>query len=307
MAGNRDNEGDEARRGTPPGACHTVWPIDHLAPCVVSSPHSGSYYPPDLLESSCLDARTLRLSEDCYVDTLCAGAPQVGLPLIAACYARAYVDCNRDAWELDPEMFSDPLPDYVNSGSQGVLTGFGTVPRQVTPMHAIYDRPMRFQEARRRIDTVHRAYHLALRHALDRTHRLFGCAFLVDVHSMPSLPAQRGRPTMERRTPPAFVLGDRYGETAPRAFVDAVDAFLSDLGFPVGRNIPYAGGFITRHYGGDAGSGVYALQIEIDRALYMDQHSLEPNAGFDATRQVISSLLAHIAEWTRAFARKAAE
>lgn len=304
---------DTGRRSTrqdqdaPPAAGRVVWPISQAAPCVVSSPHSGSYYPPDLLRDSCLDPVTLRLSEDCHVDALCAAAPQLGLPLIAAAYARAYVDCNRDAWELDPEMFSDPLPDYVNAGSQGVLTGFGTVPRQVTPQHAIYDRPLRFAQARRRIETVHRPYHEALRRALERTRRQFGCAFLIDMHSMPSLPPQRGRPTLERRTPPAFVLGDRYGETAPRAFVDDVDGFLADLGFPVGRNIPYAGGFITQHYGGHPASGIYALQIEIDRALYMNQHTLEPGTGFEATKQVLTALLTHIADWTRAFARKAAE
>lgn len=307
MTGKSGSSEEQSGHVGPPAACRTLWPLEQLAPCVVSSPHSGNYYPPDLLKQSRLDARTLRLSEDCYVDALCAAAPQVGLPLIAATYARAYVDCNRDAWELDPEMFSDPLPDYVTTGSQGVLTGFGTVPRQVTPQHAIYRHRLRFQEARQRIEAVHRPYHQTLRQALDRTRRLFGCAFLIDVHSMPSLPRQRGLPAMDKRTPPSFVLGDRYGETAPRPFVDGVDGFLADLGFPVGRNIPYAGGFITQHYGGDGPSGIYALQIEIDRALYMDQRSLEPGSGFDATKQVVTALLDYISEWTRAFARKAAE
>ena len=302
MTGNSGDGRSGGGQGTvPPAPLTAFWPIEQRAPCVISSPHSGRYYPPDLMEETCLDEDTLRLSEDFRVDALCAAAPQIGLPLIAATYARAYVDCNRDAWELDPDMFSDSLPSYVNRCSPGVLTGFGTIPRQVTPTDAIYAGRLRFEDARRRIETVHLPYHQALDHALERTRRRFGCAFLIDMHSMPSLP-----PTGDQR-PAAFVLGDRHGEAAPADFVDEVEMFLADLGFTVARNAPYAGGFITQHYG-QKNHGVYSLQVEIDRALYMHQKRFQANDGFDATRQVITSLMENIAAWTTSYAhRRAAE
>lgn len=302
MSGSGASYDDPAGGNAPPPAPFTaLWPLEQRAPCVISSPHSGSYYPPDLMQETRLDLLTLRQSEDFRVDSLCAAAPQIGLPLIAATYARAYVDCNRDAWELDPEMFCDSLPAYVNTSSPGVLTGFGTIPRQVTPTDAIYSQRLAFEEARRRVETVHRPYHEALQHALERTKRLFGRAFLIDVHSMPSLPLQQRQPS------PDFVLGDQHGQTAPPELVDEIEGFLIDLGFTVARNTPYAGGYITQHYSRKS-EGLYSLQIEIDRALYMNQKKLREGPGFAATRQVVTSLLDHIAAWTASFARrKAAE
>jgi N-formylglutamate deformylase len=296
------SEGSERTDGrTAPPAFRLLAPRWQKAPLIVSSPHSGDYYPPDFIAASQLDALTLRRSEDCFVEELCGAAPSLGLPLIAATHARAYVDCNRESFELDPDMFQENLPDYVNRSSSGVLTGFGTVPRRVTPDHEIYARPLSLGEVLRRIETVHRPYHEALSELVAETHRRFGCAFLIDMHSMPSLAAPPGL------RPAGFVLGDRYGETAPPALVGEVERFLRLRGYAVARNVPYAGGFITRHYARPAVQS-YSLQIEIDRALYMDQDTFRPARGFTAIKALLSALMEHVADWTlSAQGRKAAE
>jgi len=282
--------GGEGLKESPPPVS-AVWPLEQTVPVVVSSPHSGRHYPAELTRLSRLDSLTLRLSEDSFTDELFAAAPARGMPLIAATHARAYVDCNREPFELDPTMFSDALPAYVRPDSAGVRTGFGTIARRVTPTHDIYAVPLNFAEAKARIERVYRPYYRALRAALERTRAAFGHAFLIDVHSMPG-------PAMPEAAGIDIVLGDRGGRSADPRFVDAVQGFLESRGYRVARNTPYAEGFITAHYG-DPAAGCDALQIEIDRRLYMDQATITKTPGFARLQSDMTALLDHIARWSR--------
>ncbi len=246
-------------------------PAARKAPVVFSSPHSGAVYPKAFLDRSRLDLHTLRTSEDCFVDEIFAAAVEHGMPMIAAHFPRSYVDVNREPYELDPRMFDGPLPSYVNARSVRVASGLGTVPRMVADQRDIYARRLPVQEAMRRIEALYKPYHRALRHMLAASQRQFGAALLIDCHSMPALATDGGGCDI--------VLGDRFGTSCSVAITDAIEEFLCIRGYRVTRNKPYAGGFITEHYGQPL-SGVHAIQIEICRTLYMDERLYRKNAGF---------------------------
>ena len=242
-------------------------PAARTLPLVLASPHSGSEYPPDLLAASRLDPLALRRSEDSFVDELFAAAPHLGAPLLSARFPRAYVDVNREAFELDPAMFSDNLPEFVNGGSPRVRMGLGTIARIVASGEEIYSKKLRFVEAKRRIECLYYPYHRALRRLVDDTERIFGGYLLVDCHSMPSAAdSSRGRDSAD------IVLGDCHGTACAPQIVEAACSFLAERGFAVAINAPYAGGFTTGHYG-RPNARRHALQIEINRALYMDELS----------------------------------
>jgi N-formylglutamate amidohydrolase len=236
-----------------------------LAIAVFSSPHSGANYPAAFLEQTRLDPVALRRSEDAFVDELFAAAPAAGAPLIRALLPRALLDLNREPYELDPRMFDGRVPSFANTRSLRVAGGLGTVPRVVAEAQEIYDRRLPISEAITRIETIYKPYHRALRRLLLRTQRQHGAAILVDCHSMPSRGTAR-----EDRPRADVVLGDRYGASCAPHLTDAVEAILRELGYVVARNRPYAGGYITEHYGSPL-SGLHALQIEVNRALYMDE------------------------------------
>lgn len=246
-------------------------PARQTRPLVLASPHSGNQYPVDFLAAARLDARALRKSEDCFVDEIFAFAPALGAPLIRALFPRAYLDANREAYELDADMFIDPLPGYVNTRSPRVAAGLGTIARVVANGEDIYKRRLRFAEAQARINACYTPYHTALRRLVDDTRAAFGHALLIDCHSMPSPASAPGGDRGRNR--PDIVLGDCYGNACAPAIIDAADGFLSGLGYRVNRNNPYAGGYTTRHYGRPR-QGVHALQIEIARELYMDEAAL---------------------------------
>jgi N-formylglutamate amidohydrolase len=250
-------------------------PSDQLRPFVFGSPHSGSDYPASFLEQSRLDSHRVRLSEDTHVDRLFAHVTEAGVPLIRANFPRVYLDLNREPYELDQKMFSEKLPPFVNGRSPRVGAGLGTVPRVVSDGEEIYAGPITVAEALWRIDKLYKPYHAALRRLIAATHVRFGSAVLVDCHSMPS--TFRGQ---DPRNRPDIVLGDRHGTSAARVLTDVAAKALGDLGYKVAINRPYAGGFITEHYGRPA-RGLHALQIEINRALYMDEKTLEPHGGMD--------------------------
>ncbi|GGF02070.1 N-formylglutamate amidohydrolase [Aliidongia dinghuensis] len=238
---------------------------------VVASPHSGDHYPDEFLAASRLDALTLRKSEDCFVDEICAAAPSLGAPLLCALFPRAFVDCNREPWELDPQMFEDALPDFVNCQSPRVAVGLGTIARLVADGEAIYRRKLRFAEAATRIESCYHPYHAALAGLVDETVAEFGCCILVDAHSMPSIGVGPGATRTRRRVD--MVLGDRMGSACHPLVIEIAERVLRGRGYQVVRNTPYAGGFTTRHYG-RPDEGRHALQIELNRALYMDERSL---------------------------------
>jgi N-formylglutamate amidohydrolase len=259
---------------------------DRLAlPFVINTPHSGRVYPDAFLAMTRLDRHGLRRSEDCYVDLLFAETPRLGLPLLKAHFPRAYLDVNREPYELDPRMFDGRLPAYANTRSMRVAGGLGSIPRIVGDGQDIYRTRLTIADAMRRIDTVYRPYHRALRGLLQETHRRFGEAILLDCHSMPS--ASLGA---ENQARPDIVLGDRFGTSCAPVLIDTVQACFEALGYRVARNRPYAGGFITEHYGQPA-SAVHALQIEINRSLYMDEETLEPRPGFARLRDDLTRIL----------------
>ncbi len=271
-------------------------PRARTAALVFNSPHSGRAYPPSLLARSRLDSLAIRRSEDSFVDELFAAVLEVGAPQLRAHFPRAYVDVNREPYELDPTMFADPLPPHANTKSQRVCGGLGTIARVVGDGSEIYFEKLSYREAEWRIRTLYEPYHRALRALLDETRRRFGYAILIDCHSMPSVggPADCDRGMCR----PDVVLGDRFGTTAAPAVVDMAEATLRRLGYSVARNSPYAGGFITEHYGKPL-RGIHALQIEINRQIYMDELRVQRGPGFQRVARGMAALAAALAALAR--------
>jgi N-formylglutamate amidohydrolase len=257
-------------------AFEVLQPAEQSVPFVFNSPHSGHHYPEPFLRASRLDRLAIRRSEDAFVDELFAGVVELGAPLLRARFPRAYLDVNREPYELDPKMYEDRLPPYANSRSIRVAGGLGTIARVVGESQEIYRGRLPVREALDRIERIYKPYHQTLRRLLARTHVGFGYAVLVDCHSMPSTIR-----TSDNGPRPDFILGDRYGTSCALALIDHATAVLRDMGYTVARNKPYAGGFITEHYGRPA-KGLHALQIEINRSLYMDEARTDRTAGFAA-------------------------
>ena len=247
---------------------HVRAPGEQTAPVVFASPHSGRDYPPEFLASSKLDVLKLRRSEDAFMDEIFAAAPDYGAPLLCARFPRAYVDVNREAFELDPGMFEGPLPDYVNTASPRIAAGLGTIARVVTDGEDIYHGPIRFEDALKRIEAHYEPYHRALAGLLEATKKRFGGCLLIDCHSMPSGASPAPEGGGRRRVD--VVLGDCFGTACAPAITDIAQRTLEAMDFIVTRNKPYAGGFTTRHYGRPR-NGIHVLQVEINRALYMDE------------------------------------
>jgi N-formylglutamate amidohydrolase len=251
-------------------------PARQLFPFIFNSPHSGRNYTPQFLSGIGLDRNSIRRSEDFRIDELFAGAPQQGCSMLTANFPRAFLDVNREPYELDPQMYDGELPDFVNTRSARVTGGLGTIARIVSESEEIYARKLSVAEAFERIETIYKPYHATLRQLLARTHDIFGYAILVDCHSMPS-----ARSSGLRRSRPDIVLGDRYATSCAQKVTWAAAEFLAELGYDVEINKPYAGGFITEHYGRPE-NGVHAIQIEINRGLYMIESRLEKSPRFDA-------------------------
>ncbi len=251
-----------------------VMPAQQSLPLVVASPHSGSVYPPDFLAASRLDRDRLRRSEDAFVDEIFAGTAGLGAPLLKAIFARAFIDANREAYELDPAMFEEPLPAWVNVRSPRVAAGLGTIPRIVSSGEEIYRRKLTLAEARERIEHFYRPYHDALAELVAATKRRFGYCILIDAHSMPSTEGPGQPEPGARRTD--IVLGDCYGTACAGIVSSRARETLEPLGYRVTQNDPYAGGFVTQHYGKPL-DFTHAIQIEINRALYMDEESIRPS------------------------------
>ena len=250
-------------------------PAERRGPLMFNSPHSGCVYPRGFLTSSRLDVATLRRSEDCFVDELMLGVVTRGYPLMRAHFPRCYVDVNREPYELDPRMFEGRLPSFANTRSMRVAGGLGTVARVVGDAQEIYDRRISVNDALRRIETLYKPYHRALRKLFTRVHRDFGAATLIDCHSMPSSTGG-GK---DERPRADVVLGDRYGTSCVPAVSETIESTLRSFGYAVSRNKPYAGGFITEHYGNPA-AGLHTIQLEINRGLYMDERRFERSADF---------------------------
>jgi N-formylglutamate amidohydrolase len=263
-------------------------PDVQTVPLVFASPHSGRLYPPAFLAAARLDPLSLRRSEDSFVDELFAAAPEFGAPLLAATFPRAFCDPNREPWELDPAMFEERLPSWVNTTSPRVGAGLGTIARVVSSGETIYRDKLHFAEAESRIRCFWQPYHDALRELLEATRRRFGVAMLFDCHSMPGA-------SMAPRPAADFVLGDAHGTTCSPRIARHVERLLVGMGYSVRRNDPYAGGYVTRHYGRPR-EAVHVLQIEINRSLYMNEARIEPLPSFAERARDMRMLVRSLAE-----------
>ena len=275
-----------------------IQPERQTLPLVFASPHSGSEYPPEFLASSCLDPVSLRRSEDSFVHEIFGCAPEMGAPLLHALFPRAFVDPNREPYELDPAVFKDRLPPYANTSSPRVAAGLGTIARVVANGANIYRKKLSLEEGLERIRSYYWPYHEALRGLVETTKEQFGYCILVDCHSMPSNSRPNGRPAPRAgrgraAKGTAFVLGDCHGTTCASAVTRAVERVLADKDYVVVRNTPYAGGFVTRHYGKPQAQ-VHGLQIEINRHIYMDESRIERRPALkslaDDMRDVVAAL-----------------
>ena len=275
------------------GILTVLAPAEQTRPLVFASPHSGRIYPPEFVAASRLDPIGLRRSEDSFVDELFACAPAHGAPLLAALFPRAFCDPNREPYELDPAMFSGPLPAQANTRSPRVAAGLGTIARVVANGADIYRDKLPVAEAERRIAAYYRPYHSRLRELVDATRRRFGWSLLVDCHSMPSVGGPLDRDAGLSRVD--VVLGNCYGGSCAPAIILAVEEGFRSQGYRVVRNTPYAGGFTTRHYG-QPRTGSHALQIELNRALYMDEDAHAKIPGFAALAAAIDLVVAGLAE-----------
>jgi len=260
-------------------------PGELKVPLVFNSPHSGRIYPSTFLAASRLDAHTLRRSEDAFVEELFGFVTDLGAPLLHAHFPRAYLDVNREPYELDPVLFRDGLPHYANTQSVRVVGGLGTIARIVSESDEIYREPLSVEAALERINRLYTPYHETLAGLLLEAKREFGLAVLIDCHSMPSSPvAEKGTGR------PDFVLGDRFGTSCSGELTRLAASSLEALGYAVALNKPYAGGYITEHYGRPH-KAQHVLQIEINRSLYMNETSFEKSAGFDRLRASLETMV----------------
>ncbi|MGI9437830.1 MAG: N-formylglutamate amidohydrolase [Geminicoccaceae bacterium] len=259
-------------------------------PVILSSPHSGQIYPPCLLREVRLHHHQLRRLEDAFVDRLFDQAPSLGAPFLHARFARAFVDANREAFELDADLFDEPLPAYANPNSAKAKAGLGTIPSRIAGQ-AIYRSKLTLDDAERRIKLAYWPYHHALQRLIDERRTRFGQILLLDCHSMPSFSvngALAGGPRGSGMID--FALGDRFGSSCAPAIIRHVETFLAGKGFRVARNRPYAGGYITAHYG-QPKIGIHALQIEVRRGLFMDERNQHPLSALLEIKTMIQELL----------------
>ena len=277
-------------------AFEILQPAIWRGPVVFNSPHSGHVYPREFLAMSRLDLASLRRSEDSFVDELAAGVVARGYPLMRAHFPRCYVDVNREPYELDPRMFHGRLPSFANTRSMRVAGGLGTIARVVCDAQEIYPGRIEVDEALQRIESLYKPYHRALRKLVMRMQDGFGAAILIDCHSMPSHAGHGdGQPRAD------IVLGNRYGTSCAGIVLDVVESLLREQGYDVRHNKPYAGGFITEHYGRPA-KGLHALQIEVNRGLYIDEATLVKRPDFAVMQTAISAFLQDFSDYVEEYA-----
>lgn len=279
-------------------------PSRAASPLVLASPHSGRFYPREFIAQSSLPEAVLRQSEDCFVDHLVAAAPDLGVPLIAAQFPRVYVDPNREPAELDQGMFAARLSAPVNAVSPRVLAGLGVIPRLAANEQEIYGRKLDVAEAEQRLGLFYRPYHQALGELVAEAKRQFGLCVLLDCHSMPSAGAWMDSLHSRQRIDVDYVLGDCFGASCAERMTAAAESCLAERGAKVRRNNPYSGGYVAQAYGKPA-QGVHVLQLEINRALYMDEAALLPSAGFAAVQEAMAALIERLSAAARQLAKAA--
>ncbi len=273
----------------PQSAFEVSYPEKAQSCVVFASPHSGREYPWSLLRSSVLDEVTIRSSEDAFVDQLFDCAPQFGAAFLKAGAPRAFVDLNRSCDELDPALIEGVRRRGHNPR---VASGLGVIPRVVANGRAIYRGKISMLEAKRRLDEYWHPYHDTLQALLDQALRQHGQAVLIDCHSMPHEAVQGIARSGAKR--PEIVLGDRFGAAAGADIVDRVEAAFSAAGFIVTRNAPFAGAYVAQAYGRPS-RRQHAVQVEIDRGIYMDETLVRPSAHFADVQRTLRGVIAEIA------------
>jgi len=272
------------------GAFHLARPAQRTTSVIFASPHSGRDYPGSFLGRVALDPHEIRSSEDAFIDRLFAVAPFHGAPFLAAGAPRAFVDLNRAPEELDPALIEGVKRSAHNPR---IASGLGVIPRVVANGRPIYRGKLTLDEAQARITGYWRPYHDMLQGLIDESHSRFGEAILIDCHSMPHEALEALGPATHGR--PDVVLGDRFGAAASASVVERIEAAFASAGLKVVRNMPFAGAYITQHYGRPS-RRQHAVQIEIDRALYMNERRVEPTAAFEPFRALLAGVIAELAE-----------
>ncbi len=273
---------------SPPSHFEILAPAEWTVPAVFNSPHSGREFPEDFLSQTRLPLMSLRKSEDCFVDELFSSCVDHGAPMLRALVPRSYIDLNREPYELDPRMFSGDLPGYANTGSPRVAGGLGTIPRIVSEGEDIYRGRLDFAEVRKRIEQIYVPYHRTLSALTDAVLSKASEVLLIDCHSMPASATAHAVPS--GASPVDIVLGDRFGASCAEDISAFIQERLERHGLRVLRNKPYAGGFITQNHGAPH-RGQHALQIEINRGLYMNEASLEKTKNFQNLRAVLEDMV----------------
>lgn len=277
-----------------PSRVFDVVPADGDAKALVfASPHSGRWRPGDMGEVANLSQMTLRSAEDVGVDALIGGGPSRGVPLISGQVSRTYVDLNRAAEELDAELIAG-LP--ATTATAKVAAGYGVIPRKAGDGTDLYDRRLSLAEARLRLESVHAPYHQALEALIEAARVRHGFALLIDWHSMPSR-AVGGVMSARGRRGVDVILGDRHGSSCRGGVTRRVRALLEAQGWRVGLNTPYAGGYSTARWG-RPDEGFQAIQIELNRALYLDEATLEPSSDYGRVAKALDRVIAGLAAET---------
>lgn len=273
----------------PATAFDVLLPASPTSCVIFASPHSGRDYSWSFMRKTILNEHAIRSSEDAFVDQLFDCAPEFGAAFIQAGAPRAYVDLNRARDELDPALIEGVRRTGHNPR---VASGLGVIPRVVANGRAIYRGKMTRQEAEERITRYWEPYHNRLQTLLDAAHTRHGQTVLIDCHSMPHEAMDGVARAGLRR--PDVVLGDRFGAAASDDVVDRIESAFSAAGFIVTRNAPFAGAYITQAYGRPA-KGQHAVQVEIDRSLYMNEQLIRPNGDFDTVRSALRSVVKEVA------------
>jgi N-formylglutamate deformylase len=261
-------------------------PAGSPSPLVVDSPHSGRNYPADFAYICPLPL--LRQTEDFLVDELVAGAIKAGATIIAANFPRSYIDANRAENDIDPAVLAEEW-DAPLMFSERTALGLGLVRRLCMTGVPVYEAPLAKSDIKQRIENLYRPYHAALAGAVEQRLRLFGASYLLDCHSMPSRSQDDAHAFR-----PDFILGDRNGTSCDPAFTSKVRDLLQEMGYSVALNEPYKGMEIVRRYGQPA-AGRHALQIEINRRLYMDERRLELHEGAEILKLNLTAFLVSLA------------